>query len=225
MSLLIRRRNLFKSVSTSLLAYWPFNGNANDESGNGYDGTINGTVALTSDRDLNPNTAYNFDGADSTASISIGQFEVFQELGVSCWFKFDANKRGYVISNRLNTVASELGNFIIYKNNSNEILVAFWYTDETFEIANCGTIIDTSWHHIAFSADLQNGGNIRVRLDDVEVFNSNFTKAVNFSTYNFIIGNKSFPSGINETHDGDIDDIYIFNKILTNQEMTDLFNA
>ena len=35
--------------TNGLVGWWPFNGNANDESGNGNHGTVNG-AALTSDR-------------------------------------------------------------------------------------------------------------------------------------------------------------------------------
>ena len=46
----------------SLVGWWGFNGNANDESGNGNDGTVNGAT-LTSDRFGNTNSAYDFDGS------------------------------------------------------------------------------------------------------------------------------------------------------------------
>ena len=42
-----------------LVGYWPFNGNANDESGNGNNGIVTGAL-LSSDRDLNANSCYNF---------------------------------------------------------------------------------------------------------------------------------------------------------------------
>ena len=48
--------------TTSLVAYWPFNGNANDLSGNGHNGTVNGAT-LTNDRFGSPNSAYNFNGS------------------------------------------------------------------------------------------------------------------------------------------------------------------
>jgi hypothetical protein len=48
-------------LSDGLVAYYPFNGNANDESGNGNNGTINGAT-LTADRFGNPNSAYSFNG-------------------------------------------------------------------------------------------------------------------------------------------------------------------
>ena len=37
------------NLDSGLVAYYPFNGNANDESGNGNDGTVNGAT-LTADR-------------------------------------------------------------------------------------------------------------------------------------------------------------------------------
>jgi len=48
----------------NLLAYYPFNGNANDESGNGRNGTVNNDATLTTDRFGNVNSAYSFDGDD-----------------------------------------------------------------------------------------------------------------------------------------------------------------
>ena len=45
----------------SLVGYWPFNGNAVDESSNVNDGTVNGAT-LKSDRFGNTQSAYYFDG-------------------------------------------------------------------------------------------------------------------------------------------------------------------
>ena len=52
-----------KSQAT-LVAYYPFNGNANDESGNGNNGVVHGAT-LTFDRFGNPNRAYHFNGIDN----------------------------------------------------------------------------------------------------------------------------------------------------------------
>jgi uncharacterized protein YecT (DUF1311 family) len=51
-------------TSLDLVAYYPFNGNANDESGNNNNGTVGGT-SLTSDRFGNPNSAYLFNPCSS----------------------------------------------------------------------------------------------------------------------------------------------------------------
>lgn len=69
-----------------LVGWWPFNGNANDESGNGNNGIVNGAV-LTPDRFGNANSAYYFSSAGcgtridanvNTASIQTG-------LTISIW--------------------------------------------------------------------------------------------------------------------------------------------
>jgi hypothetical protein len=49
-------------LTNGLVAYYPFNGNANDESGNGNNGTVNGAT-LTTDRFSISNSAYSFNGS------------------------------------------------------------------------------------------------------------------------------------------------------------------
>ena len=62
--------NVQADLNNGLLTYYLFNGNANDESGNGNNGTINGAT-LTADRNGNAYSAYSFDGA--TDYIYIGK--------------------------------------------------------------------------------------------------------------------------------------------------------
>ena len=45
--------------TNGLVGYWPFSGNANDEGGNGNNGTVSGAT-LTTDRNGNANSAYLF---------------------------------------------------------------------------------------------------------------------------------------------------------------------
>jgi len=51
-----------------LVGYWPFNGNANDESGNGNNGTVNGAT-LTSDRFGNSSKAFSFNGTNNFINV------------------------------------------------------------------------------------------------------------------------------------------------------------
>ena len=48
------------NLDSGLVAYYPFNGNANDESGNGHNGIDSGAT-LTTDMFGNPNSANSFD--------------------------------------------------------------------------------------------------------------------------------------------------------------------
>ncbi|MFC1886439.1 LamG-like jellyroll fold domain-containing protein [Thermodesulfobacteriota bacterium] len=54
----------YADLLNDLQLYYPFNGNANDESGNGVNGTVHGAT-LTDDRFGNPDSAYYFDGINS----------------------------------------------------------------------------------------------------------------------------------------------------------------
>ncbi len=56
-------------VSNGLVAYYPFNGNANDESINTNHAVVYGAT-LTDDLFGNPNSAYYFDGVDDKFQIS-----------------------------------------------------------------------------------------------------------------------------------------------------------
>ena len=56
------------AISDGLVAYYPFNGNANDESGYNKHGVVYG-VSLTEDRFGNTNSAYSFDGIDDYMHI------------------------------------------------------------------------------------------------------------------------------------------------------------
>jgi hypothetical protein len=55
--------------TNGLVAYYPFLGNANDESGNGNNGTVNGAT-LTNDIIGNANSAYSFNGSSSNIGLS-----------------------------------------------------------------------------------------------------------------------------------------------------------
>lgn len=66
-----------------LLAYWPFNGNANDESGNGNNGSVIGP-SLTTDRFGISNRAYSFDGINDYIDIGNNVKPDFP-MSVSAW--------------------------------------------------------------------------------------------------------------------------------------------
>ena len=70
----------------SLKAWWPFNGNANDESGNGNNGTVSGAT-LTSDRFGLINKAYSFDGINDFIEILYSASLNNSSGTVSVWIK------------------------------------------------------------------------------------------------------------------------------------------
>jgi hypothetical protein len=75
---------------STLVAFFPFNGNANDESGNENNPTFIGSgVTLTTDRFGNANKAYYFDGnTDSYIRIPADNFPTTDRT-ISFWFYAD----------------------------------------------------------------------------------------------------------------------------------------
>lgn len=73
---------------SGLVAYYPFNGNASDMSGNGLNATNNGAT-LTYDRFGHVNSAYHFDG--KSAYLNCGTNAAFkaQRFTLSAWVKTD----------------------------------------------------------------------------------------------------------------------------------------
>lgn len=74
------------SLQKGLMAYYPFNGNANDESGNNNDGTVNGAT-LTTDRYGRANSAYSFNGIDNKITIADDATLNFHYITVSLWYQ------------------------------------------------------------------------------------------------------------------------------------------
>jgi hypothetical protein len=68
---------MLNAIDSDLIAYYPFNGNANDESGNGNNRTVIGAT-LTTDRFDNPNQAYSFDGVSNYINVPNAFFDLKQ---------------------------------------------------------------------------------------------------------------------------------------------------
>ncbi len=91
----------FSIVQTGeLAAYYPFDGNANDASGNNNNGTVSNAM-LTSDRLGNPNGAYYFDGVTSSIQVPSSASLNFQNaITINFWMKCGTflNKEEYPLS-------------------------------------------------------------------------------------------------------------------------------
>ncbi|KPA15373.1 protein containing Fibrinogen, alpha/beta/gamma chain, partial [Candidatus Magnetomorum sp. HK-1] len=101
-------------IFKGLVAYYPFNGNANDESGNGNDGEVHG-AALTEDRFGNLNKAFVFDGDNDYINVKdSSSLDISSTITISCWIKTkgsasysgiinkvdegDSNRNGYIVT-------------------------------------------------------------------------------------------------------------------------------
>ena len=82
----------YADLNDGLVAYYPFNGNANDDSGNGFDGVLVGGITLAPDRYGAPNSAYRF----HSGYIDVNRGNPLNNVGsdpfsISAWFKIENN--------------------------------------------------------------------------------------------------------------------------------------
>ncbi len=88
--------NLCPTVCDGLVAYYPFYGDATDKSGNGNDGKVVG-ASLTKDRNGYPNHAYMFNGKDSIINLPISSLTKNLEqndYSVVAWVKPESKPPG-----------------------------------------------------------------------------------------------------------------------------------
>ena len=77
--------------ANGLVGWWPFNGNANDESGNGNHGTVNG-AKISVDRFGNNNNSFIFDKQSNY--ISTNCFGPQMDRAISLWYKQEISNSG-----------------------------------------------------------------------------------------------------------------------------------
>jgi len=85
-------------LNADLVAHYPFNGNANDESGNGNDGFLNGASA-TYDRFGNSDSAFEFDNVDDFIGLPYNSFiDIGDEITISAWVNQDSIETDVIFS-------------------------------------------------------------------------------------------------------------------------------
>src|SRR5213593_1909039 len=76
-------------LTNGLVAYYPFNGNANDESGNGNNGSVLG-ASLAPDRRGNPDSAYYFAGDGSHIRLADKPWlHISDAITLTAWLRFE----------------------------------------------------------------------------------------------------------------------------------------
>ncbi len=81
----------------AIIAFYPFNGNGNDISGNGFNATLNGPSNYSNDRNGNSNSAFSFDGSSNYFTINNvnSTFKPTQfPVSISTWIRIPQNYQG-----------------------------------------------------------------------------------------------------------------------------------
>jgi hypothetical protein len=206
------------------VGWWPFNGNANDESGNGNDGTVNGAT-LTVDRDGNSNKAYFFDGINDVIIVpdNINLRLLPGDFTIALWYKIQS----YGLPNRNFIIKTDgpgsTNKWVVQKTavinggpslslHSNGSLGSYYLNAESIE--------DTLWHNMLV---IRSGDIFKIYGDGIQLSSSSdFQMQTSFEDIR--IGGDEI-SGGGHWHHGKIDDIAIYNRALTEQEIQNLFTG
>ncbi len=210
--------------SNGLVGYWPFNGNANDESGNGNHGTVNGAT-LTADRNGNTNSAYGFDG-NSYIEINhnLGTINDFSIIGN---VNLNSLNGGYLVHigtddpvNGCNGFGIGKGVQTAWNQEQGNFLVGLsscvsWY-QTMVEITNAN-----NWNQFGL---IKNSNGFQYFLNGQLAFtisNSN----INQPSPLIYFGSTGSSSSVPTKLFGDLDDIAIYNRALTQEEITALYTG
>jgi hypothetical protein len=206
--------------TSGLVGWWPFNGNANDESGNGNNGTVNGAT-LTTDRYGNANKAFYFSSAGCGTRIDadVNTNTIQNAYTFSYWF----------IQTGQGCVGPRTFEFSTGENASGFLQCQNWNTAQNvaiiagtapYSVLTCPTPLANEWSNITLTVNL-NGAKL--------YYNGLISDSVSFSTDflslngDMCMGRMNHPSY--DAHEGKLDDIGIWNRALTQQEITALYQG
>ncbi len=227
MTVLTMAQNVPNYVPTNgLVGWWPFNGNANDESVNNNNGTVYG-AALTTDRFGNPNEAYSFDGNSDFMQISNSTSLNFIQGTINIWFSTSQTTFMNLIERNIFSNASNenwvlainqttSGDLSLYtKHNSNCIAGNGWQTN----LVNQSLLLN-NWHML--TGAIQNS-TTEIYLDGLLVNTFNTLSLMDICGGDIQIARH----WLNDPRffSGKLDDIGIWNRALTQQEISDLYTG
>ena len=201
--------------SNGLSAWWPFTGNANDESGNGFNGQVNGAF-LAPDRYGVPNCAYSF----TNNSIEIGSIDLSSSLNntICIWEKVgQTNNNGWQCLFSLG-IDNQSGSIRFMRNGSTfrVAINEFWLNNQIeYQIGNSSEFI---FYTFTIEPNLLKLFVNGILIDSLAGnFNTSFTGPLVFG-YHL---DPSFPYYFQ----GILDDIGIWSRVLTDQEIMALYQG
>lgn len=225
-------------TKTDPIAYYPFTNNANDLSGNGHHGSINGGVTLTSDRKGNTNSAYLFNGTDG--NILINNLNIDKcNFTISAWIKpssFNSFSNSKATHDEYSGIFCKLNSDI---NNQSGITTSVngkiariqaKLTDNNFtdiSYKNSNVAITNSWQHIVYTIE---NGFAKIYLDNKLIAsggNTNSNVTVLYDNQPAYIGKTIwFPSKdlLTSYFSGAMDEVRIYNRAISSPEVNTLFN-
>lgn len=215
----------YADLSSGLVAHYTFDGNANDSSGYGNDGIVHGAT-LTTDRFGNANSAYHFDGVDDYVRVPDDPvLDGMNSLTLSVWVKTDRVDRMTEVINKYGHGPPHLDEaYNIGIDTGGQ--VAFQYATASkyvIKITNYAIPIG-EWHH---AVGVYTGTHGAIYIDShlaaLSRNDSDSAGWVNSIANDLLIGCGEEGGNLKNLFEGSIDDIRIYNRALTADEIHDLY--
>jgi peptidoglycan hydrolase CwlO-like protein len=192
------------TISNGLVAYYPFNGNVLDYSGNGNNGSIVNTITYGADHNSILTSALNLGSGRVTTNTSMFGFQYTDAFTVSFWFQ-----NGGSASGRLISTENTEGNFRIASYGNGVYAYAFGGMPYLYD-----TVALNTWTHISFVYSNRNISLYKNGVLKTTATNST-TELLHYGTP-FTIGEKAAASFDDWT--GKIDELRLYNRAITSQE-------
>ena len=211
--------------TNGLIGYWPFNGNANDQSGNGNNGIVISGL-LSNDRFGNANSSYYLNGQTDYIKVPSVSSMLPNRLTLSAWVKIPSNYTGNngiapIIRSRF------YGYILLFDLSNGSIIHVLHHNSSATTTTNTpSNINDNQWHQIVGTFD---GTNNKLYLDGQLISTTVTTTLSNL--YYVSDGPVTFgrdgnnPSTATAMYQGWIDDIGIWNRALTPSEIQLLYTG
>ena len=216
--------------TNGLLAFWSFNANADNQAGNSlYHGVVYGAT-LTNDRFGNAQSAFSFDGNDKIEIGNVGLGDINTSYTYMAWFKTSS------INTANKTIMSDYDS-----NTGDDINYACWnYLDANAaarsEIKNSPNVYGVTsssgmnndvWHQLITVID-RNSNTIKQYVDATFIGSTAMPSNINFNTNGFLRFGVHKWNNQFQTQSfwiGELDDIAIWDRVLSTQEITGLYTA
>ncbi|MFH2142603.1 MAG: LamG-like jellyroll fold domain-containing protein, partial [Bacteroidota bacterium] len=207
------------TASSCMVADYPFNGNANDASGNGNNGTVNGAT-LAPDRFGNANSAYSFNGVSSyinvpqSSSVNISG----NQISLVAWIKWDGstNTALYIMDKY-----SGVYNLALNGGNVGSGRPRFAFSGGASVLDDDLSVSVNEWHLLCASYD---GTIAKIYLDNQIVSSQNFSNSISYSASELVIGSYLFNQNL-YSFSGDMDDIKIYNCTIDSATIDSLYHV
>lgn len=210
------KMDIESQLRKGLLAYYPFNGNSNDESGNDYHG-VNDGAELTTDKHGNVNSAYEFDGTDMIDIPNHGKVNFLDNFSICVWVKINTSRNYNYILNKSENIDNQ--DLILSLNHNDTPQFAF-RNGTIYRIKSNTHIEYNQWTNIIFTRD--EFKNQRIYFNGILAGASVAAEQIKWETSKLGIGdhpNYHFSGNYLHSFTGKIDEVRIYDRVLLEDEI------